>query len=42
MMIEVSFSKIFFAPCVMYTLNLALKNIDSTKSIERNNVVYDE
>ena len=35
--IESQFSSIYWTPCVVHTLNLALKNICSTKNTERNN-----
>ncbi|XP_020250668.1 uncharacterized protein LOC109828045 [Asparagus officinalis] len=33
---------IFWTPCVVHTLNLALKNICAAKNTERNEVVYEE
>jgi len=42
MIIEGLFPKIFWTPCVMHTLNLALKNICATKNVEGNDVVYGE
>jgi len=38
MIIEVSFPKVFWTPCVAHTLNLALKNICATKNTEGNDV----
>lgn len=40
LIIETEFPSIYWTPCVMHTLNLALKNICATKNIEKNNVVY--
>ena len=36
------YPKIFWTPCVVYTLNLALKNICATKNTEKNEVTYEE
>ena len=41
-LIEVEYSHIFWTPCVVYTLNLALKNICAPKNTERNAVTYAE
>lgn len=40
--IKQEYSNIFWTPCVVHTLNLALKNICATKNIEANEVVYGE
>ncbi|XP_074336689.1 uncharacterized protein LOC141673859 [Apium graveolens] len=40
--IEASFPHIFWTPCVVHTLNLALKNICDAKNSESNREVYDE
>jgi len=42
MIIEGLFPKLFWTPCVVHTLNLALKNICATKNVEGNGVVYGE
>ncbi|XP_074361159.1 uncharacterized protein LOC141701395 [Apium graveolens] len=42
MIIEASFPHIFWTPCVVHTLNLALKNICDAKNSESNREVYDE
>jgi len=42
MIIGSLFPKFFWTPCVLHTLNLALKNICATKNVERNDVVYGE
>ena len=42
MIIESKFSSIYWTPCVVHTLNLALKNICAAKSIERNSDLYQE
>ncbi|XP_077239687.1 uncharacterized protein LOC143880580 [Tasmannia lanceolata] len=41
-LIEAQFSSIFWTPCVVHTLNLALKNICAAKNVEANQVTYDE
>ncbi|CAL5365301.1 unnamed protein product [Camellia sinensis] len=41
-LIEAQFSHILWTPCVVHTLNLALKNICAGKNIERNEVTYEE
>ena len=41
-LIKGEYSKIFWTPCVVYTLNLALKNICATKNTEKNEVTYKE
>ncbi|KAL0537431.1 hypothetical protein IC582_026409 [Cucumis melo] len=33
---------IIWTPCIVYTINLALKNIFATKNVENNQVVYGE
>ncbi|WOG95426.1 hypothetical protein DCAR_0414745 [Daucus carota subsp. sativus] len=40
--IETSFPHIFWTPCVVHTLKLALKNICDAKNSEANREVYDE
>ncbi|KAI8550731.1 hypothetical protein RHMOL_Rhmol06G0130700 [Rhododendron molle] len=40
--IEAQYPHIFWTPCVVHTLNLALKNICAAKNIENNSLVYDE
>ena len=40
--IEGEFSKIFWTPYVVHTLNLALKNICAVKNFEKNEVIYEE
>ncbi|XP_048139360.1 uncharacterized protein LOC115735362 isoform X2 [Rhodamnia argentea] len=41
-LIEQEFPSIVWMPCVVYTLNLALKNICAAKNVETNEVVYEE
>ncbi|CAL5330067.1 unnamed protein product [Camellia sinensis] len=41
-LIEAQFPNILWTPCVVHTLNLALKNICAAKNIERNEVTYEE
>ena len=41
-LIEGEFSKIFWTPYVVHTLNLALKNICAVKNTEKNEVTYEE
>jgi len=41
MLIELEFPSIYWTPCVVHTLNLALKNICATKNTEKNSVAYD-
>ena len=41
-LIEGEYPKIFWTPCIVHTLNLALKNICATKNIEKNEVTYEE
>ncbi|XP_025628477.2 uncharacterized protein [Arachis hypogaea] len=42
LLIEAEFPTIYWTPCVVHTLNLALKNICAAKNTERNNIVYQE
>ncbi|GFS32012.1 hypothetical protein Acr_00g0020400 [Actinidia rufa] len=39
---ETQYPNIFWTPCVVHTLNLALKNICAAKNTENNYLVYDE
>ncbi|XP_054789420.1 uncharacterized protein LOC129294967 [Prosopis cineraria] len=39
-MVEDEYPHIFWTPCVVYTLNLALKNICAAKNTEANEIVY--
>ena len=41
-LIEAQYSAIFWTPCVVHTLNLALKNICAAKNHETNQITYDE
>ena len=41
-LIEGKYPKIFWTPCVVHTLNLALKNICVAKNIEKNEVTYEK
>ena len=43
LIIEAEFPSIYWTPCVVHTLNLALKNICAAKNTEKkkNNVVYE-
>ncbi|KAI3440221.1 uncharacterized protein J3R85_003841 [Psidium guajava] len=41
-LIEQEFPSIIWTPCVVHTLNLALKNICAAKNVEANEVVYEE
>ena len=41
-LIEGEYPKIFWTPCVVHTLNLALKNICAAKNTEKNEVTYEE
>ncbi|XP_075659018.1 uncharacterized protein LOC142628868 [Castanea sativa] len=41
-LIESEYPKIFWTPCVVHTLNLALKNICAAKNTEKNEVTYEE
>ena len=40
-LIEGEYLKIFWTPCVVHTLNLALKNICAAKNTEKNEVTYE-
>ncbi|CAH1430982.1 unnamed protein product [Lactuca virosa] len=40
--IESQFSHIYWTPCVVYTLNLALKNICSPRNVETNELTYEQ
>jgi hypothetical protein len=42
LIIEAEFPNIYWTPCIVHTLNLALKNICAASNIERNNEVYEE
>ena len=42
MLIEAQYNHIFWTPCVVHTLNLALKNICAARNTDANSVVYDE
>jgi len=42
MLIEVEFPSIYWTPCVVHVLNLALKNICAAKNTERNSVAYEQ
>ena len=41
-LIEGEYPKIFWTPCNVHTLNIALKNICATKNTEKNEVTYAE
>ena len=41
-LIEGEYPKIFWIPCNVHTLNIALKNIYATKNTEKNEVTYEE
>ena len=41
-LIEAQFPTIIWTPCVVHTLNLALKNICAAKNVENNQIVYGE
>ena len=41
-LIEGEYPKIFWIPCVVYTLNLGLKNICAVKNTEKNEVTYEK
>ena len=41
-LIEGEYTKIFWTPCVVHTLNLVLKNICTAKNIEKNEVTYED
>ncbi|XP_059638766.1 uncharacterized protein LOC132281045 [Cornus florida] len=40
LLVEVQFPKLFWTPCVVHTLNLALKNICAAKNNDANEVVF--
>ncbi|KAH0450066.1 hypothetical protein IEQ34_020758 [Dendrobium chrysotoxum] len=40
LLVEQTYPHIFWTPCVVHTLNLALKNICATKNIEANEIIY--
>ncbi|XP_072984347.1 uncharacterized protein [Typha latifolia] len=42
MLLKARFSHMFWTPCVVHTLNLALKNICAAKNTEANEIVFDE
>ena len=42
LLIEGEYPHIFWTPCVVHTLNLALKNICAAKNIEKNEDIYEE
>ena len=43
LIIEAEFPSIYWTPCVVHTLNIALKNICAAKNTEKkNNVIYEE
>jgi len=42
MLIELEFPSIYWTPCIVHTLNLALKNVCAAKNTEKNSVVYDQ
>ncbi|XP_077212459.1 uncharacterized protein LOC143847496 [Tasmannia lanceolata] len=41
-LVEAQFPSIFWTPCVVHTLNLALKNICAAKNVEVNQIAYGE
>ena len=41
-LIKGEFPKIFWTPCVIHTLNLALKNICAARNTEKNEVTYEK
>ncbi|XP_054793744.1 uncharacterized protein LOC129299303 [Prosopis cineraria] len=41
-LIEADYPRIFWTPCVVHTLTLALKNICAAKNTEENGILYDE
>jgi hypothetical protein len=41
-LIETQYPNIFWTPCVVFTLNLALKNICAARNTEANQIVYNE
>lgn len=42
LLIEQTYSNIFWTPCVVHTLNLAIKNICAAKNTEANGIAYSE
>ncbi|KAG8379144.1 hypothetical protein BUALT_Bualt07G0057600 [Buddleja alternifolia] len=42
LLIEQAYPRIFWTPCVVHTLNLALKNICAAKNTDANEITYDE
>ncbi|KAF8389287.1 hypothetical protein HHK36_025980 [Tetracentron sinense] len=42
LLIQGKYSNIFWTPCVVHTLNLALKNICAAKNIEKNAITYEK
>ncbi|XP_045788744.1 uncharacterized protein LOC123883850 [Trifolium pratense] len=42
LIIEAEFPNIFWTPCVVHTLNLALKDICAARNTERNNEIFEE
>ncbi|XLS89484.1 hypothetical protein HN51_065492, partial [Arachis hypogaea] len=40
LLIEAEFPSVFWTPCVVHTLNLALKDICATKNTEKNNFFF--
>ncbi|KAL1352817.1 hypothetical protein AAHE18_06G195400 [Arachis hypogaea] len=42
LLIEAEFPSVFWTPCVVHTLNLALKDICAAKNTKKNNFVYQE
>ncbi|KAL8514742.1 hypothetical protein ACS0TY_013720 [Phlomoides rotata] len=42
MLVEQAYPNVFWTPCVVHTLNLALKNICATKNTESNEITYVE
>ncbi|XP_020702031.2 uncharacterized protein LOC110113696 [Dendrobium catenatum] len=42
LLVEQSYPHIFWTPCVVHTLNLALKNICAAKNTEANEIIYAE
>ncbi|XP_057758219.1 uncharacterized protein LOC130978140 [Arachis stenosperma] len=42
LLIEAKFSSVFWTPCVVHTLNLALKDICAAKNTKKKNFVYQE
>ncbi|KAL0423253.1 UNVERIFIED_CONTAM: hypothetical protein Sradi_0860100 [Sesamum radiatum] len=42
LLVEQTYPHVFWTPCVVHTLNLALKNICATKNNEANGITYEE